>query len=216
MGSCLNDTWFIDQLMSQAEKYGEDPVLMLAVGLLVGEPEALANPSDDQIIREIGSSYYYYYCITIAIIITINYYIRESRRLAPVRPRMRAAGLQCLRLQIAVASPDPHTRTFPGTQVSRKTWSPKLKRELRGSQGMRVVTTGLIVFYSQLLTCSNPHVDRCSNPLPWDPLSSPQRAGSPKVEITMRNNNTTTTTTNNNNHIKYNYSTDSDSNDITI
>ena len=32
------------------------------------------------------------------------------------------------------------------------------------------VTTGLIVFYSRLLTCSNPHVDRCSDPLPWDPL----------------------------------------------
>ena len=30
------------------------------------------------------------------------------------------------------------------------------------------------MFYSRLCTCSNPHVDRCSNPLPWDPLSSPQ------------------------------------------
>ena len=26
---------------------------------------------------------------------------------------------------------------------------------------------------TQFLTCSNPHVDRCSNPLPWDPLTSP-------------------------------------------
>ena len=44
---------------------------------------------------------------------------------------------------------------------------------LRGSQGMAVVTTGLIVFYSQLFTCSNLHVDRCSDSLPWDALSSP-------------------------------------------
>ena len=29
------------------------------------------------------------------------------------------------------------------------------------------------MFYSQFFTCSNPHVDRCSNPLPWDPLRSP-------------------------------------------
>ena len=27
---------------------------------------------------------------------------------------------------------------------------------------------------SQLFTSSNPHVDRCSSPLPWDPLRSPQ------------------------------------------
>ena len=33
------------------------------------------------------------------------------------------------------------------------------------------------MFHSQFFTCSNPHVDRCSNPLPWDPLSSPQSAG---------------------------------------
>ena len=39
------------------------------------------------------------------------------------------------------------------------------------------VTTGLIVVYSQFFTCSNPHVDRCSNPLPWDPLSSPWSVG---------------------------------------
>ena len=28
------------------------------------------------------------------------------------------------------------------------------------------------MFYSQFFTRSNPHVGRCSNPLPWDPLSS--------------------------------------------
>ena len=31
------------------------------------------------------------------------------------------------------------------------------------------------MFYSQVFTCSDPHADRCSNPLPWDPLSSPSR-----------------------------------------
>ena len=45
--------------------------------------------------------------------------------MAPVRPRMQAAGLQCLKLQIAVAFPDPQTRAFPGTELSRKTRSPK-------------------------------------------------------------------------------------------
>ena len=28
----------------------------------------------------------------------------------------------------------------------------------------------MILFCSQFFTRSNPHVDRCSNPLPWDPL----------------------------------------------
>ena len=63
--------------------------------------------SDDQIIREIR-----------------NPHIRESRMLALVRPWMQAAGLQCLELQIAVASPDLQTRAFPGTQVSQKTGHP--------------------------------------------------------------------------------------------
>ena len=42
--------------------------------------------------------------------------IREICMLAPMRPRIQAAGLQCLKLQIAVTSPDPQTRAFPGTQ----------------------------------------------------------------------------------------------------
>ena len=46
-----------------------------------------------------------------------NPYIRESRMSAPVRPRMQAAGLQCLKLQIAAASPDPQTHAFPGNAV---------------------------------------------------------------------------------------------------
>ena len=49
-----------------------------------------------------------------------NPHIRESRILAPVRPRMQAAGLRCLKLQIAVASPDPQTCTFPGKELSRR------------------------------------------------------------------------------------------------
>ena len=49
--------------------------------------------------------------------------------LAPVRPRMQAAGLQCLKLEIAVAFPDPQTHAFPGMQVSRKTRSPKSSRD---------------------------------------------------------------------------------------
>ena len=51
----------------------------------------------------------------------------ESRTSASVRPRMQAEGLQCLKLQIAVASPDPQTRAFPGTELSRKTQSPKIR-----------------------------------------------------------------------------------------
>ena len=54
--------------------------------------------------------------------------IRDGRILAPVRPRMQAAGLQCLKLQIAVASPDPQTRAFPGTELSQKIRSPKCTR----------------------------------------------------------------------------------------
>ena len=52
--------------------------------------------------------------------------IRESRILAPVRPRMQAAGLQCLKLQISLASPEPRPRAFPGTKLSRKIRSPHI------------------------------------------------------------------------------------------
>ena len=55
--------------------------------------------------------------------------IRESRILAPVRLRTQAAALRCLRLQIAVASPDPQTCAFSGTEVSRKTRSPQRERQ---------------------------------------------------------------------------------------
>ena len=48
-----------------------------------------------------------------------NPHIRESCMLASVRPRTQAAGLQCLKLQTAVASPNPQTCAFPGTEFSR-------------------------------------------------------------------------------------------------
>ena len=54
--------------------------------------------------------------------------------LAPVRPRMQAAGLQCLKLHIAVASPDPQTRASPVTQVSRKSRSPKNHEWTKGQR----------------------------------------------------------------------------------
>ena len=57
-------------------------------------------------------------------------YQGKLRMLAPVRPRMQAAGLQCLKLQslklqIVVASPDSQTRAVPGTELPQKTRSPK-------------------------------------------------------------------------------------------
>ena len=42
-------------------------------------------------------------------------------------------------------------------------------------------TAGLIVFYSRFFTCSNPHADRCSTPLPWDPLGSPWISVAPET-----------------------------------
>ena len=45
--------------------------------------------------------------------------------LAPVRPMMQAAGLQCLKLRIAVAYPNSQNCAFPGMEFSRKTRSPK-------------------------------------------------------------------------------------------
>ena len=58
-------------------------------------------------------------------------------------------------------------------EISKKSDSEAIRfdlKQLRGSQGMGVVSV-LTVFCSQFVSCSNPHVDRCSNPLPWDPLS---------------------------------------------
>ena len=75
-----------------------------------------------------------------------NPHNRESRTLAPVRLRMRAAGLQCLRLQIAVAFPDPQTLAFPGTELSRKTRSPKLRE---GVETSRCVPRPLVLRWSR-------------------------------------------------------------------
>ena len=54
---------------------------------------------------------------------------------------------------------------------------PLIERELRGSKGIGVVSNDWFegVLLSFLYTCSNPRVDRCSNPLPWDSLRSPYR-----------------------------------------
>ena len=55
------------------------------------------------------------------------WYGTESRILAPGRPRLQAAGWQCLKLQIAVAFPNPQTRVFPGTEFfPEKARSPKV------------------------------------------------------------------------------------------
>ena len=59
--------------------------------------------------------------------------------------------------------------------------STQLYRELRGSQGKGFVTTGMMVFYYRFFACSNPHVNRCSKPLPWDPLSSPLSQRAPEA-----------------------------------
>ena len=53
----------------------------------------------------------------------------ESHILAPLGPRMQAAGLQCLELQIAAASPGPQARAFPGTELARKIRSHKTVSE---------------------------------------------------------------------------------------
>ena len=66
---------------------------------------ATLDKSDDQIIREIRIP-------------------GGKHVLAPVRPRLQAAGLQCLKLQVAVAFPDPQARAFPGTELSWKIRSP--------------------------------------------------------------------------------------------
>ena len=75
-----------------------------------------------------------------------NPHIKESRILASVRPRMQAAGWQCLKLQIAVASPDPQTRTFPGTELSRKIRSPNLCTEC-----MLVSVYYIVLYYTIIL-----------------------------------------------------------------
>ena len=59
----------------------------------------------------------------------------------------------------------PHLRAPPGAGRGARPCS-------RGNQGGpkewgSQVTTGLIVFYSRFVACSDPHVDRCSDPLPF-------------------------------------------------
>ena len=51
-------------------------------------------------------------------------YQGKPHMLVPVRPAVQSAGLQGLKLPIAVATPDPQTSAFPGMEVSRKIQSP--------------------------------------------------------------------------------------------
>ena len=57
-------------------------------------------------------------------------------------------------------------------------YRPGIARSPRGNHGgpeewRSQVAAVSIVFYFRFFTRSNPHVDRCSNPPSWDPLSSP-------------------------------------------
>ena len=72
-------------------------------------------------------------------------HIREGRILVPVRPRMQAAGLQCAKLQIAAAFPDPQTRAFPGTEFSWRTWSPNLRSTRQGVSPARSLFCALLL-----------------------------------------------------------------------
>ena len=47
-----------------------------------------------------------------------NPHIRERRISAPVRPGMQAAGVQCLKLQIALASPYMYIRVYTCISIS--------------------------------------------------------------------------------------------------
>ena len=44
------------------------------------------------------------------------------------------------------------------------------------------MTPGLLAFDSRSFTCLSPHVDRCSKPLPWDPLGSLEKDESAREE----------------------------------
>ena len=63
---------------------------------------------------------------------------------------------------------------------SRSVFAPTLRDPLSrgnegGSKGMGVVSDNWFrSCFTRFLTSSSPHVDRCPNPLPWDPLSSPK------------------------------------------
>ena len=93
--------------------------------------------------------------------------IRESRTLAPVRPSMQAAGLQCLKLQLAVAYPDTQTCAFPGTEFSRKIRSPNSGSVRKGTAcslgfglPVSVRTKHVSRKTREMLTCFSPY--KCS------------------------------------------------------
>ena len=92
------------------------------------------------------------------------------------------------------------SRRFAAPEVRASLRSRLRGLVLEGTKGLprnggSEATTGLIVFDLPSLTRSDTHVDRCSDPLPWDPLSSPytcltcklpRRSGLPKVSGTVK------------------------------
>ena len=107
--------------------------------------------------------YYYYY---------VHSGPRRLRQPGPARPG--PGRCCCPRTRVAEAQPFPPLSHLP-KRPRRAARSHALEGTKGGPKewGSRV-TTGSIVSYSQFVTSSNPHEDRCANPLPWDHLSSPQ------------------------------------------
>ena len=90
--------------------------------------------------------------------------------MAPVRPRMHAFGLQCLELQIAVAFPNPQKRAFPGTEFSRKTWSPKIRAKKQGGAKNKWGHGNACLVKAAFVFVLNSKLERCCDSLPWYPL----------------------------------------------
>ena len=94
----------------------------------------------------------------------------------PQRPRMQAAGLKCLKLQIAVAFPNPQNPTFPVTEFFRNTLSPNrptVHIPQRGVQWKQGVVTYMTLYTSLLYNTTSIHCT--SDPL-HPPLQSIQTA----------------------------------------
>ena len=64
---------------------------------------------------------YIYIYIHAHICLHIHRYTGKAACWPLVRPRVQPADLQCLKLQIAVAFPNPQNRALPGTELSQKT-----------------------------------------------------------------------------------------------
>ena len=104
-------------------------------------------------------------CIYIYIYTYMYIQVHQSPRAGPCLqiPGSEARGVDIgttLGALTELTRPERCDNLLEGTSGGPKEWESQ-------------VTTGLIAFYSQLFTCSTARVDRWSNPLPWDPLSSP-------------------------------------------